>query len=218
MDVERYIEESNAIEGVFNDAAVQQSLEAWRFLEDQDELSHEVVKETHRLILKNRQPEVAGKYRDVQVVVGNDRPPAPGRVPGLMSDLLERKPSSGEEAVRWHVEFEKIHPFRDGNGRVGRMMYWWHCRNLETEPVLWKASEREDYYDLFSEEAVNRDLYQTVDPGILENWEEDTVERFYVGKRVLNKDSSEEVEITVKGEDIFIQKEIMKKIEEALNK
>lgn len=149
MDVERFIEESNAIEGVYGDEALRQSLEAWRYLEERDELNHEVVKETHRLIMEKRQPVVAGRYRDCRVRISGEFPPAPSEVPGLMDDLLDWVPSDGEEAVEWHIRFEKIHPFADGNGRTGRMLYWWQCLELGEEPVLWTAENREKYYDLF---------------------------------------------------------------------
>lgn len=62
----------------------------------------------------------AGKWRMVRVVVGGHQPPSPADVPGLMRNL--------EDAYRivdlaslagWYDDFETIHPFQDGNGRVG---------------------------------------------------------------------------------------------------
>jgi len=85
------------------------------------------------------------------VRVGGDVPPPPSEVEGLLTDLVDRTPTTGVEAIGWHVDFEKIHPFRDGNGRVGRLLYLWHCRHhLEIEPVMWRADDVAGYYALFS--------------------------------------------------------------------
>ena len=71
-----------------------------------------------------------GRYRTRRIVVMGDEevqhigPPA-SRVPGLMADLLEWLESTGEHRLVassvFHYEFEFIHPFEDGNGRMGRL-------------------------------------------------------------------------------------------------
>jgi Fic family protein len=67
-----------------------------------------------------------------------------------MEQLLEWPPANPIEAVEWHIAFERIHPFPDGNGWIGRLVYLWHCREqLDTEPILWRADNREGYYALF---------------------------------------------------------------------
>ncbi|WP_369685642.1 Fic family protein [Salinibaculum rarum] len=149
-----YIVESNAIEDVYDDSAVEDSVEAWEYLQEQDELGEEDVKEAHRLLLRNRQPDVAGEYRDVHVRIGGDVPPHPSVVSELMGELVARVPSTGVEAIQWHVDFEGVHPFVDGNGRVGRLVYLWHCREvLGVEPVVWREADVEGYYALFQTES-----------------------------------------------------------------
>jgi Fic family protein len=149
VDVREYVRESNAIEGVESDQAVEESLDAWEYLGTIDHLTHDAIRETHRLILRTRQPDVAGEYRDGQNHVGGRAPPPAPVVRPLLGWLLQQHPRDGVEAIRWHVEFERIHPFWDGNGRVGRLLYLWHCRQLDLDPVLWRAADREGYYSLF---------------------------------------------------------------------
>ncbi|QLH83778.1 Fic family protein [Halosimplex pelagicum] len=150
VDVEEFLEESNAIESVHTERALSDSLDAWTYLRQQEELTHEVLQAAHEQILKHRQPEVAGQYRDSQVQVGGRQLPAPEIIDIAMTELLEWQPSDPVNALEWHVAFERIHPFADGNGRIGRLVYLWHCQELlDAEPILWRAADREGYYALF---------------------------------------------------------------------
>jgi len=72
-----------------------------------------------------------GEYRRIQVWVGNHKPPPPERVEELMSALIEwwngpaRDWSPVISSAVLHYRFEEIHPFGDGNGRVGRLLSLW---------------------------------------------------------------------------------------------
>lgn len=153
VSIEEFLRESNAIERVHSDAAYEDARAAWEYISDQEMLSHEVIKTTHELLLANRQPQIAGEYRDVRVRVGGDLPPAPTLLDELMTSLLEQRVTTGFDAIDWHVQFEKIHPFEDGNGRVGRLVYLWHCvEHLNIDPVMWRADDVAGYYALFRSE------------------------------------------------------------------
>lgn len=149
IDIKEYLRESNAIENVYSDQALRDSVEAWRYLWEQERLTHEIVRGVHARVLQHRQPDIAGKYRDGQVYVGDHVPPPPDVVESEMVELLEWVPENAVEAIEWHVAFETIHPFADGNGRVGRLLYLWHCRQLGLEPVMWRAEDKQGYYSLF---------------------------------------------------------------------
>ncbi|WP_226006049.1 Fic family protein [Natrinema salinisoli] len=153
VNIRKYIEESNKIEGVHEEQAVEDSLDAWQYLRKQERLTHEVIRQTHLRIMERRQPDIAGEYRDCRVYVGGHVPPEPEQVKQLMTELLgaANRPETPVDALRWHVRFEKIHPFADGNGRVGRMLYWWHCHQLGVTPILFRARDRNGYYGLFQE-------------------------------------------------------------------
>jgi Fic family protein len=96
------------------------------------ELTKEFILELHRLVVFNtlRQDLTSqiGKYRTVQVFVGSSIPPKATDVPNKMAHLLKwystnkRKLHPIVLASHFHTEFEKIHPFVDGNGRVGRLL------------------------------------------------------------------------------------------------
>ena len=93
-----------------------------------------IVRETHRRLMANRQPEIAGEYRDCPVSVGTHDQPSPAVVRMKVEGLLQFRPATAAEVVRCHVAFETIHPFQDGNERTGRMSYYWHCHQSMSSP------------------------------------------------------------------------------------
>lgn len=96
------------------------------------DLNREFILRLHELVVANtlRQDLISqiGRYRHVQVFIGRAIPPKPQDVPNRMASLLrwystnKRKTHPLVLAAHFHAEFEKIHPFVDGNGRVGRLL------------------------------------------------------------------------------------------------
>lgn len=93
-------------------------------------LSEHQIKQLHHLIVKESQSDVAGKYRDGQVIItGTDHVPPPAyEVPIQMNDLIgwykknHKKHHVVELAAILHHKLAYIHPFWDGNGRTARLV------------------------------------------------------------------------------------------------
>lgn len=93
------------------------------------------ILEMHRALLEQSNPDIVGHWRDQQVWIGGGSfgphtaqfvPPHQDRVPALMDDLVAFAnrvdlPVLAQTAIA-HAQFETIHPFPDGNGRVGRAL------------------------------------------------------------------------------------------------
>jgi fido (protein-threonine AMPylation protein) len=101
------------------------------------------------MILENLSPDIAGKIRDYDVSVGGRSCLSHTQVKSHLSELLNHQPKNPLAALNWHVSFEKIHPFGDGNGRVGRMLYAWHCQRNGNAYITFTDADKFGYYGLF---------------------------------------------------------------------
>ena len=126
------------------------------------ELSEYVIKNIHALVLMNR-PEDKGQYRriPVRIMGAYTEPVQPYLIEPKMSELLtineERKVgmTTVERIARFHLEFEGIHPFIDGNGRTGRLILNLELIRNGFPPINVKFTDRKRYYDAF--DAFYRD-------------------------------------------------------------
>ena len=129
----------------------------------------------------------AGHYRGMQVRVGSYLPPPPEEVASLMDNLLgwwnQQAPmlSPVISSAILHYRFEEIHPFADGNGRVGRALALWELyrRGFDTQHIFsvdeFYWADRRRYYDQLSEvQKGDGDLSSWIEycaEGILETLE-----------------------------------------------
>lgn|SRR3990167_6571675 len=143
-----FLRQSNLIEEVNDVKADLDTWKAYKFLEAFDKLTLSRILEANRIILIRLDPRIAGNLRQVEVRVGYRMCPSFLQVPGLMADWLEDygDAMSLEEIKEAHIEFERIHPFEDGNGRTGRLiMLWQWLKNGHPIKIIY-AKNRQDYY------------------------------------------------------------------------
>ena len=83
-------------------------------------------------------------------MVGGKETTAPHEVPAAMEALLAaytRNPQVGvEDIIAFHAEFERIHPFQDGNGRVGRLIALKECLRFDIVPFIIEDRKKAYYY------------------------------------------------------------------------
>lgn len=120
------------------------------------EISEKIIKEIHYLVLADKR-EDRGVYRKVPVrIMGAAHETAkPHLIMEQMQKLIEEYKNSNEDIVtklaRFHIEFEAIHPFIDGNGRTGRLLVNLELMKAGYPPIDIKFTDRLKYYDAFDE-------------------------------------------------------------------
>ena len=141
-----------------------------------EELSVELILDLHRILLSNRRgaSKDPGKIRSGQNWIGGktpDRaifvPPPSNEVIGLLERLIDYCNNSTDhvlvKSALAHVQFETIHPFRDGNGRIGRLLITlMMCKGgIISEPLIYLSlyfkENRDEYYKMLQDVRINGD-------------------------------------------------------------
>ena len=94
------------------------------------------------------EPKYAGEYRTIQVYIGNHTPPQPMLITYLVEKMFD---SMQWDPWMFHCEFESIHPFVDGNGRIGRALYNAMLIKNGDKPVIIESKKRFEYYHKLQE-------------------------------------------------------------------
>lgn len=119
-------------------------------------LSESIIKQIHSLVLMDK-PNDRGVYRSIPVRImgASHQPPQPYLVEPNMLDLMqanEKRKQTMHPIVRialFHLEFEGIHPFVDGNGRTGRLLMNLDLLQLGYPTISVKFTDRHQYYEAF---------------------------------------------------------------------
>jgi excisionase family DNA binding protein len=117
-------------------------------------ISERIIREIHSLVLMDR-PEDKGVYRRIPVKImgAYHEPPQPYLVPvqmeRLVADLSKDNRHTIETAALFHLNFEGIHPFIDGNGRTGRLILNLMLMQAGYLPIDVKFADRRKYYTCF---------------------------------------------------------------------
>lgn len=162
-DQTRYIFETNTIgieKEVLNVDDVIETANHFRCIDmiiDRAKLSltEKIIKELH-LILKNGTSDsrkdwfAVGNYKKLPNEVGGMETALPEEVANKMKKLLSeynnKEEKNFEDILDFHVKFERIHPFQDGNGRVGRLIMFKECLKYNIVPFIIEDNLKMFYY------------------------------------------------------------------------
>jgi len=132
------------------------------------DITREFILKLHELIMLNalRQDLISqiGRYRTVQVFVGGSIPPKPQDVPDKVAGLLRWYSTNKKNlhplvlTSHFHTEFEKIHPFIDGNGRVGRLLMNFILHKNKYPMINIPKKRRFRYYEVLQEAQYKNNL------------------------------------------------------------
>lgn len=124
-------------------------------------LSEELIKTYHKCLKSGVFEDMAngypvGEYKNRSNIVGNIKTSKPEDVEKDMQELLgyynSKETITLYDIAEFHVRYEKIHPFQDGNGRTGRMIMYKECLKNNIFPFIIEDDRKQEYYDCLSKE------------------------------------------------------------------
>ena len=122
------------------------------------ELTGDTILLLHKMLISNINDEYAGRFRKrgEYVRVGTHIAPAPEHVNGMieatmLQHVCDRENYFIDKIARFHLDFETIHPFCDGNGRIGRSIINYQLTRLGFPNIIIRDKEKQLYYRCFRE-------------------------------------------------------------------
>lgn len=146
------------IREVFEARNLAQVLEYVKGKKIEQELTSELIKLLHRMLMGNINDEIAGRFRQKgeYVRVGTHIAPAPEQLDAMVEEILINSSSDQvayftDKIARFHLDFETIHPFCDGNGRMGRLLINYQLNDLGFPNIIIRDKDKHVYYKAFTE-------------------------------------------------------------------
>ncbi len=121
-------------------------------------LTSETILLVHKMLIENIDDNIAGRFRmkNEYVRVGSHIGPAPEHVERMVDAILSEYESNIndypiDKIAKFHLDFETIHPFLDGNGRIGRVIVNFQLNKLGFPNLIIRNKEKKIYYQSFRE-------------------------------------------------------------------
>lgn len=144
---------------------VKNSIKAFDIIKNKNfTLNQQNIKRLHKIVVNNL--DIDTGYKKNNIIVNNKETSSPEKVGEEMTNLIrwwnsERKNKNNNQfllAIKFHQKFELIHPFSDGNGRVGRLILNWMLMNKRYGVILFKNKNRQKYFKSLDSADNNRNL------------------------------------------------------------
>lgn len=128
-----------------------------------EELSKETILLLHQMLIGNIDDSVAGRFRQKNefVRIGTHIAPSPEHIERMVEEILIEYSSNNldyfvDKISKFHLDFETVHPFLDGNGRIGRAVMNYQLYSLEFPGIIIRNKEKSIYYRSFNEYRDNK--------------------------------------------------------------
>lgn len=152
MEVSRDI----SLREVFKAKNLARIIEYLRSKSQETEVSKENIILFHQMLIGNINDNIAGRFRGTgeYVRVGAYIAPAPEHIDKIIDEIVVEYTSEHDtyfidKIAKFHLDFENLHPFNDGNGRIGRVLINYQLQHLGFPNLIIRDKEKHKYYDGF---------------------------------------------------------------------
>ena len=159
MEVSRDV----SLREVFEAKNLARIIEYLRDKSQEGEVSKEIIVLLHQMLIGNIDDNIAGKFRKTgeYVRIGTYIAPPPEHIDEIIEEIIVEYTSEHDsyfidKITKFHLDFENLHPFLDGNGRIGRVLINYQLQHLGFPNLIIRDKEKQKYYNGFKEYRDNK--------------------------------------------------------------
>lgn len=122
------------------------------------EINRDLILLLHQMLIGNINDDIAGRFRrhGEYVRVSSHIAPAPEQIETILESIINSYTSDMtayfiDKIAKFHLDFENIHPFNDGNGRIGRVIIYLQLLQLGFPSLIIRNKEKKEYYQSFDD-------------------------------------------------------------------
>lgn len=155
-------------------------------------LTEKIIKEFHKILKEGTSDDrkdwfIIGDYKKLANEVGGLKTTNPKNVEKDMKKLLEWYESINKitinEIIEFHARFERIHPFQDGNGRIGRIIAFKECLKNNIIPFIIMDREKVFYYRGLNQYQTNKEKGYLIDTCLNAQDQYIKMIKYYIGNK-----------------------------------
>lgn len=161
--LEQELSRNVSLREVFEAKNLARVVEYTRNKAKEEDCSKELILLIHQMLIGGIDDNIAGRFRKKgeYVRVGTHIAPAPEQAEKMIENILIDYSSDHvsyfiDKIAQFHLEFERIHPFIDGNGRIGRVILNFQLLQLGFPRIIIRNKEKTQYYEAFKEYQQNK--------------------------------------------------------------